>query len=372
MSMRSVLTSVGVAGLILATGIVAAGSPRGSMALADAGPATPTPSVTFEEAQMSDLQTRVAELATQVATLGGADSESVLGRLGGSRTGFDAVYGAPVAYLAASQVQYDLQGGGRANVTFTDGVATTITVIPPRPADRPIDQQDPADWTPAAAARIAADFAPSDADLAPLAAAGMSATGTFSSASAALQGAGAPKEPGSCGPVGPRGFTIEWVSPDADHISALTLAAGDRDQAAAAPKAERAGRSTRGASAVANSSLGGVVSVNGLKLQAVDVNEGQMQTASDGTGMRTLSLELSVENQTKRPIRFDPSDFVLVDADGYELIAGCAGPEPSIASAEVGRGESVHGWVTFLVPEGFAAQRVVILTANARVGFTLR
>jgi hypothetical protein len=372
MKSLSLATSAGVA--VLLVGFAAAGlrPPAPSVLMAQADSATPTPSSSFEEQRLADLQTRVAGLSTQVARLGGGDVEALAGRLGGSRSGFDARFGSPVAYVGPSLVQYEVSGSGRVTVVFEEGVATEITVTAPRTAGLDLAEPDPADWTPARASAIAADFAPADADLAPLAAIDVSENPQFVASSAALRQAGGDIQAGACVPAGARGFTMSWSAPDNDHVAAVTLSADPADAPSAPPMPERAGRSTRGASAVANSSLGGVVSVNGLRLQALDVNESQPISSPGGGRAIEWSVELQVENQTRRPIRFDPVDFVLVDADGYELVAVCAGPEPSLANTEVGRGEAVDGWVTFIAPEDFQPQRLVVVTANARVGFSLR
>jgi len=256
---------------------------------------------------------------------------------------------------------------GRVTVTFTDGRAARIVAVAPRDAARALGEPDPADWTPARAAEILARFAPADADAAALQPADVTAAQQLAGSSRALQSARAAAGPASCGPAGPRGFTASYTAGSLDHVAAVELALGPEDAAAAPPTPERAGRASRGARAVANSSIGGVVSVNGLRMQAVDVDENVLPGAG-----ASLAVEISVDNQTRRPVKFQPTDFVLVDADGYEIPASCAGPEPILAQAEIGRNESVEGWITFAIPEGFVPQKVVVLAADARVGFALR
>lgn len=368
MNRRTLICSSGAAGVLALAALAAVSGGEFDAAYAQKGAGTPTV-VAVDLSLVSDLQTRVAELTTRVAELGGADPAALEGRLGGGRSGFDARFGAPVGYLGENLLQYSAEGIGAITVTFENGVATGIRADSPRPSVVDPALPDPADWTPARAASVAAELAPMDSDL-PAQRADFSAP--LRAASEALRQAGGAAATGGCLPTGPRGFQVTWSAPDADHVAAVMLMADPAGEASALPKPERAGRSTRGANAVANSSLGGVVSVNGLRLQAVDVNQSDSRKLADGSAVSDLSVELSIGNQTRKPVRFDPTDFVLVDADGYELVAGCGGPDPSLAQAEVGKGEELDGWVTFLVPEGFAPQKLVILAGNARVGFTLR
>jgi hypothetical protein len=368
MNRRSLILSGSAAGLLAAAAIAASGFDRRGVMLAQEGVSTPS-STAIDPAQMADLQTRVAELTTRVAELGGGDPAALEGRLGGGRSGFDARFGWPVAYLGPNLVQYAAEGLGRVTVTFEQGVAAEIVVLAPRPADRDLSQPDAADWTPARAAAVAAELAPADAEVT---APDPAANAPMLSSSQALRDAGGASATGGCLPSGPRGFSVALTAPDPEHVAAVTLKADPAGEGTAPPKPERAGRSTRGASAVANSSLGGTVSVNGLRMQALDVNEGMPRALPDGSSVKDLSVEISIGNQTRKPVRFDPTDFVLVDANGYELVAGCAGPEPSLARAEVPKGAQLDGWVTFLIPDGYQPEKLVVLAGNARVGFMLR
>src|SRR3954453_21820951 len=95
------------------------------MAAQDATPdsvATPTAA----PGELEDLRERVSDLSTQVAELGGADQEAVKGRLGGSRAGFDDLYGRPAAYVAPREVMYAVPDVGRVTVTFAGDRATSI------------------------------------------------------------------------------------------------------------------------------------------------------------------------------------------------------------------------------------------------------
>ncbi|HEX5498760.1 MAG TPA: hypothetical protein VFX03_06015, partial [Thermomicrobiales bacterium] len=128
-------------------------------------PATPAASPSAAD-RLSDLQTQVAALSTQVAELGGADPEAIAGRLGGHRAGFDALYGAPVAYPAPNQVEYRVPDVGRLLATFDNDRAVALVALPNRQADRPLDQPDPADWSLDTARQIIARFSPADATFA--------------------------------------------------------------------------------------------------------------------------------------------------------------------------------------------------------------
>jgi len=174
-----------------------------------------------------------------------------------------------------------------------------------------------------------------------------------------------------CEPAGPRGFTVSYTQPTPDLVSEIAVELDTEPAALAPTEPERSGRADRGASAVANSSLGGVVAVNGLVMQAFDVVVDAEGERPPAPGQKLVAVELAIENDGRRAIRFDLSDFVLVDASGREVTAICGGVEPALERVEVGRGEVAEGWVTFQVPEEFEAERFVVLAPSARVGFEL-
>ena len=345
---------------------------RSSASLADS--ATPVAIVDqaqvagLEQAQVADLQTRVADLTTRVAELGGAEDEALAGRLGGSRTGFDAQYGAPVAYLGGGVVQYEVQGLGRLTVSFEDDVARRLSLVSPRPATLPLEQPDAADWSPERAREIAATLAPRDADFAETEAAELA---ELAGQSEVLAQAAAAVDEEGCAPAGPVGFTVSYTQPSPDLVSEISLAIDEGGAALAPTEPERGGRVDRGASAVATTSLGGVTAVNGLLLQAFDVVDGAEGERLPAPGQKLVAVELAIENEARRSVRFDLADFVLVDASGQEVTAICGGVEPALGRVEVGRGEAVEGWVTFQVPEGFEPERFVVLAPAARVAFML-
>jgi hypothetical protein len=356
------LLAAGVAGIVL-VGTLWAARPDAGPAGAQA-PTPATPVAGFEEARLADLQTRVADLSTQVAELGGADDAALAGRLGGQRTGFDALYGAPVAYLGPGQVQYDVPGVGRIAVAFGDGIADRVAIVSPRPPDMPLSEADAADWTPERAREIASAFAPADAPLAPDAAI---APEPVAFTSPALGAATATADAAGCVAAGPRAFTVSAAMPDPDHVAAIELVLGD--PVAAPSVAESGGRANRGAGAVANSSLGGVVSVNGLRIEATQARDRADGARPPAEGQTWFAVELSVENGARRPVSFALADFVLVEAAGNVLTAACGGLDPMFPLTEIGRGDVAEGWVSFQVPADFQPQRLVVLAPNARVGF---
>lgn len=359
------MLAAGVAGFVMVGALWVARPEVGPAGAQSSDPATPV--AAFEEARMADLQTRVADLSTQVAELGGADDAALAGRLGGQRAGFDALYGAPVAYLGPGQVQYDVPGVGRTAVTFADGIADRIAIVSPRPPDLPLAEADAGDWTPDRAREIASAFAPADAPLPPdFAIAPELAAFT----STALGAATATADAAGCVAAGPRAFSVTAAMPDADHVAAVELVLGD--PVAAPSVAESGGRANRGAGAVANSSLGGVVSVNGLRIEATQARDRADGARPAAEGQSWFAVELMVENGARRPVSFALADFVLVDVAGNELTAVCGGADPMFPLAEIGRNDAAEGWVSFQVPADFQPQQLVVLAPNARVGFDVR
>lgn len=356
------ISAAGIAAIVLVGTVLAARPDAGPAGAQGTDPATPVAG--FEEARLADLQTRVADLTTQVADLGGADDAALAGRLGGQRTGFDGLYGAPVAYLGPGQVQYDVPGVGRIAVTFVDGVADRIAIVSPRPPDMPLEDADAEDWTPERALEIASAFAPADAPLPPDAAL---TPEPLAFASIALGAATASADAAGCVTAGPRAFTVAAAMPDSEHVAAVELALGD--PVAAPSVAETGGRANRGAGAVANSSLGGVVSVNGLRIEAPQARDRAEGARPAADGQSWFAVEVMIENGARRPVSFALADFVLVDAAGNELTAVCGGADPMFPLAEIGRGDVAEGWVSFQVPADFQPQRLVVLAPNARVGF---
>lgn len=333
---------------------------------ADSSAAQETPPGTpaaFEDARTADLQTRVADLSTRVAELGGADSEAVAGRLGGRREGFDARFGPPVAYLGPGQVQYDVADVGRVAVTFANGLAERIAVVSPRPAELPLEQPDAADWTASRALEIAAAFAPADAVLDPAA---VAAAEPAMVTSEVLGAATALPDAAGCVAAGPRTLAVDFAAPAADQIAAVELALGPP----AAPVAVASGgQSNRGAGVVANTSLGGRVTANGIVLQTLQTLPGAAGVRPAATGSSWFAVEVALQNGSGRPVTFTPADFVLVGSDGAEVVAACGGLDPAFPLSEIEDGGVAEGWVSFLVPDGFDPSRVVILAPNARVGF---
>ncbi|MBA3415119.1 MAG: hypothetical protein H0U10_07855, partial [Chloroflexia bacterium] len=235
------------------------------------------------------------------------------------------------------------------------------------PAALPLEEPDSADWTLDRAREIAVDILPADASFgdAPVDA------GELTVSSAALSGVDPGTAEDGCEPAASLGVTVTYTQPSPELVSAIELAL-DAAPAALAPTApDQSGRSQRGASAIANSSLGGVVAVNGLRMQAFDVIEGADAERPPAPGFSLVAIEMAIENESRRVVRFSPADFILVDPAGQEVTALCGGVEPSIGEVAVGRRDGAEGFVTFQVPEGFVPERFVVLAPGARVGFNL-
>lgn len=391
--------SVGLAGLaavflaVLALTTLLSGlGPRGAAQEASPPPAE-TPSV-------EALQTQVVVLEAEVSLLGGVALELISGRLGGSQASFDADYGAPAGYVDVNgnvsaeppfegdpaQVLYDVPDVGQVAVEFANGRAGGIVVSPPRVADRPLTEVDEADWALDLANQIGSRFAPADAsagnlvaDVEPSAGAELTVEAT-SEALAALVPVTAD---GSCGPVAAPGvFTATLTFSSAETIASLRYAAGGgsgADGASAAggslapttPTEPGAGRADRGGNAVANSSLGGSVTVNGIQVQAFQIRPNAEGVVAPAADQALTALDVAITNNTDHNVAFDVPDLVLVDAEGREVSAICGGVEPAITQGELAPGESVEGWVTFQAPADFVPVRFVFLIDNARIGFNM-
>lgn len=365
--------------LVVVTGPMAAGSGRAADVGGDAG-GTATPTGEGTPAEVEELRSQVAALSTEVARLAGDEDETLAGRLGGERGGFTVAYGPPLAYLGPDDVVYEVAEVGRLTAGFVDERARRLVVVPDRPEEKPSDEADPADWSLAEAEEVALRFAPADAAFGEEGlATALAATGDeaepATGSSEALAVVAAPLEAGACPTAGGQTFGVAFTRPTEETVSAITLelAAGDGGAVAAGELVEAEdGRTRGGASAVANSSLGGVVTVNGIRVEAFNTRADAEVEGVDAPAEGNLfAVEIAVENGTERALGYQPSDFVLVDPDGRELSAACGGVEPAIAIGELAPGEALEGWVTFVLPEEFEPERFVFLAADARVGFEL-
>jgi hypothetical protein len=376
--MRRSLIGSGVLGALLVGAIVAYTTDGGAQPGA-AQDAAETPEATAtraaEEAELADLRTQVAELSTEVARLSGA-GEAVLGRLGGARGGFAEEYGEPVTFVGPDQAIYDVSDVGRLTATFADGLAKQLVVVPPRPPDKPIDEADSADWTLDQAREIARRFAPADATFdeeLPGDVSGVVEAGSSEALATALGPAA--DEAAACPPAAGSGaFTITFTQPTAETVSAITLAAAAAPSELPTTEVTPAdqGRTGRGGGAVANSSLGGTVTVNGIRAQAHGARSDVEGTRAPAADHRFYAVEATIANQTDRPLAYDLVDFVLVDDQGRELTAICGGAEPAITRGELAPGDEVEGWITFQVPVDFTPTRFVYLVDSAKIGFNLR
>jgi hypothetical protein len=333
--------------------------------------------------------------------------ELISGRLGGSQATFDADYGPPAGYVDVNgnvmaepplegdpaQVLYDVPDVGQIAVEFANGRAVGIVVTPPRAADRPLTEVDDADWTLEQANQVGSRFAPADASAGTLvsdqAEPAAGAELTVQATSEALAVLFPQPEPaataGACEPAPPAAepgvFTATLTFSSPERISAVTYATGGggtEGEAAATgalapttPTEPGQGRADRGGNAVANSSLGGSVTVNGIQVQAFQIQPNAEGVVAPAEGQALTAIDVALTNQTDHNVTFGPQDMILVDAEGREVSAICGGVEPAITEGELAPGESIEGWVTFQAPADFVPVRFVFLVDNARIGFNL-
>jgi hypothetical protein len=371
--MQRMVLVVVVVGAIAAAALLSRTANAPGLAAQGATPAA-TPTAAGVEAELADLRARVAALATQVAELGGADREAVRGRLGGSRAGFDDLYGRPAAYLAPDEVGYDVPAVGRVTVRFAGDRATRIVAAAPRADDARLDKPDPADWPEERALEVASQFAPADAVTGEPVAGELAFV--VSGASEALAGAMTAPDAAGCPVGGAQPFTATFTQAGPDLVSAIvveTAAPGAGTRLPAEPVPAEEGQLARaGSRAAATSSLGGTVSVNGVRVIAAAARADAPGPRPAAEGFAFFTVDLRLANETEQPLSYEPSDFILIDRRGRELTAICGGIEPSIARGEARPGEEIAGVVSFEAPERFRAERFVVLVDGARVGFDLR
>jgi Domain of unknown function (DUF4352) len=331
--------------------------------------ATPAATPSAEQ-QLSDLQTRVAVLSTQVADLGGADPEEIAGRLGGRRAGFDHFYGAPTAFPAPDQVEYHVPDVGRLLVTFDNDRAVALTALPNRKPDLPLDQPDPADWSLDTARQMIARFSPADATFA-----GQQQTGptmlVVPGSSEHLSAAVVPPDLSGCTAGGAASFEAQVTTPTANTASSVSIRLTQPPSTLPAAKPQRP-KVNRGGGAVANSSLGGVVNVNGIRVQAQQVRPNATGTRAPAEGNTLIGIQVTIDNQSNRPLDFALTDFALADARGREVAPICGGVEPAIVPGELKPGETAEGWITFQAPSNFVPAKFMFYPSGATIGFTLR
>lgn len=372
---RTTLSGFGFASVLLVVLVIGVGSSHPGAAQDTRVDATATRAA--EEAELTELRGQVAALSTEVARLAGPDQTGLAGRLGGDRAGFSDTYGEPVAFFGPDDVLYDVGDVGSLAVSFVDDRAKRLVVSAPRPPAKAMDEADDADWTVDEARRIAAGFAPADADLPDDGTPTDDGNLVISGTSPSLAAGGGELGAGDCPPPGETGaFTVRFTMPTRDTVSSIVLEAATTTDgfgpATSVPAAS--GRTTGGGGAVANSSLGGTVVVNGVRVVASQARIDAESPRPLTEGTQLVSVDLAIENMTNGPLGYQPADFVLVGQDGTELVAVCGGTEPSITAGELVAGETIEGWVSFIIPEGFDPERFVYLvggTTSVRVGFVI-
>jgi hypothetical protein len=199
---------------------------------------------------------------------------------------------------------------------------------------------------------------------------------TVSGTSEALTGAMKPADQMGCPVSGASPFTATFNRTQAGAVTAAvieTAPPGDAILLPVDPVPPQEGQLGQGGSrAMANSSLGGTVNVNGIQAVATSARPNAQGPRPAAEGYQLFTVDLHLENQTAQSVNYELSDFILVDRRGNEATAICGGIEPAITRGELTPGTGIDGVVTFEVPERFRADRFVILVDGARVGFQLR
>ena len=352
---RMRLTGYIAACTLIVVGFVIAISPKPGGIMAQ--DPQPTPTVPAADPYVRDLESRISALATEIAQLAGPEDEVVVGRLGGRREGFDQRFGRPVAFLDDGTVTFALENGLLLDLATADGRATSVVI---RTADGTA-------LTPDAALNTLALVVPADVIIVGSPASEMS---TMTLQSDALGRARAKRDRTGCSATAANGFTVAYAYSGDGTIASVTTAVTE-SEVIAMPQPTKGDRSARGASAVANTSLGGVVAVNGLKIRVLDVDRAPSLEAPLPDDTTAVAFKVEFTNDSRRPLRLSPENALVVDADAMELVAICAGPQPSLIPAEIAPGETVTGWITFAIPADFVAQRFVLQSDDVRVGFSL-
>ncbi|MFN8591638.1 MAG: DUF4352 domain-containing protein [Thermomicrobiales bacterium] len=327
-----------------------------------------------DNGELADLRNRVNALSTQVAMLGGADAEGITGRLGGSRAGFDDLYGRPTAYLDADEVGYDVPGIGVVTAKFIDDHAVTLTISPTVQPGTPVNT-NAAEWSSEQAKEIAERFLPDDAAVSENGTIGEGTAG-FNGTSELLNVAMSAADPQGCAVPGALPFRVRMDQSDTSSVTSLTIESDAPGTGAALPLApvepEEGRLNQINSRAVANASLGGNVSVNGVEISATSARAGAQIGRQAAEGFQFFTVELALRNNSGDVLTVQPGDLLLVDRKQRESSALCSGAEPVIADVELAPGESLDGIVTFQIPERFRPERLVVLVNGAIVGFNLR
>jgi uncharacterized protein DUF4352 len=245
-----------------------------------------------------------------------------------------------------------------------------LVVMPNRKADLPLDQPDPADWSIDTARQMIARFSPSDATFG-----GQEQTGpsmlVVPGSSDHLSASVVPPDVSGCTPSGAASFEAQVTTPTATTASSVSIRLTQPASTLPSAKPQRP-KVDRGSGAVANSSLGGVVNVNGIRVQAQQVRPNASGTRAPASGNTLIAIQMTIDNQSNRPLDFALTDFALTDARGREVAPICGGVEPAITGGELKPGESAQGWVTFQAPNNFAPTKFMFYASGATIGFTLR
>lgn len=316
-------------------------------------PATATRAA--EMAEVDELRTQVAVLSTEVATLR-ATSEPLDGRLGGTPDSFDQVYGTAPTSTPEDERTFEIEGIGLLTVSFVDGRASRLVVTAPASS-----MTGP--WTVESATGVVRQLAPADAELGD-ASDVTNQEITLLGISQALAEA-IPAAIGDCDQGTAGGFAAQLDVPAGSTVTAITLTVASSGTDSSDVTSSQTTTSNAGGGAVATVSLGGTTTVNGIRIQARQVQDPAVGPRPAGDGDRLVGVEVEIGNDSGDDLRYDVTHFRLADDDGQEWQATCGGLEPAVASGEVDAGDSVTGWVTFAIPAEAAAARFTYLVGGS-------
>jgi hypothetical protein len=186
-----------------------------------------------------------------------------------------------------------------------------------------------------------------------------------------LSAAVVPPDLSGCTAGGAASFEAQVTTPTANTASSVSIRLTQPPSTLPAAKPQRP-KVNRGGGAVANSSLGGVVNVNGIRVQAQQVRPNATGTRAPAEGNTLIGIQVTIDNQSNRPLDFALTDFALADARGREVAPICGGVEPAIVPGELKPGETAEGWITFQAPSNFVPAKFMFYPSGATIGFTLR
>lgn len=92
-------------------------------------------------------------------------------------------------------------------------------------------------------------------------------------------------------------------------------------------------------------------SSGGLELTATKVETAQRgPLGAPKAGNVFVNVLVSIANTERDTAPYNPLYFKVKDSGGFEYTGSLVGPDPSLKSGELAKGERAAGWVTFEVP----------------------